>query len=189
MSETPWKGQAAICVASGPSLTERDCVLAQDSGLKIIAVSNTWQRVPNCDVLYSSDYDWWKKYAKNISIPAERWSNNAKAAIDFKTKTFHGSHGYNSGLTALLLAQHLGAETIYLLGYDAQASKTHQLHWHDPHHRLKNPDESEFRKWLAHYRQATVYYRAKIINCSRSTAITLFPRASLKSALSKNALG
>lgn len=177
-----WPGRTVICIASGPSLTQEDCELAGSTGHPIVTVNSSWQMAPNCAVIYASDYDWWKKNHQKITIPAERWTNNRKAEVDYRCNRIPGLSGYNSGLAAILLAKHLGAERILLLGYDCQATGG-QAHWH-PLHRGNNPNEISYRIWAKQFRSVGKSVRDKVINCSRQTAITVFRRSSLPDALS-----
>lgn len=182
MTEARWKGETVICVASGPSLTEDDAGLAQESGYKIIAANNSWQRVPKCDVIYASDYAWWKRYSPELSIPAERWTNTPKAAKDYGCQYFKLASGLNSGLAAIHLAAWFGATRILLLGYDCQPTGG-QLHWHGAHVRCNNPNEISFKMWQRQYRMTPNHIRNRVVNCSRETALKVFARASLEDAL------
>jgi len=176
-----WSGKTVICIGSGPSLTQTDCELAKASGHAIVAVNSSWQMVPYCAVIYASDYDWWKKNHQKITIGAERWTNNRKAEVDYRCNRIPGLSGYNSGLAAILLANHFGAERILLLGYDCQATNG-QAHWHPPH-KGNNPNEISYRIWAKQFRSTGRAIRDKVVNCSRHTAITVFQRSSLSDAL------
>jgi hypothetical protein len=182
LSASPrWAGQSILCVASGPSLTVEDCELVQASGHPIIAVNNSWRAI-EADVLYASDHGWWKRYVSELTTKAERWSNNRKAVADYGCQHFRLAQGYNSGLAAIHLAEWFGAARILLLGYDCKATRG-ALHWHGPHVRCNNPNEISFRMWQKQFRQTGRYLREKVINCSRETALTVFPRSTLEQAL------
>lgn len=53
----------AICVASGPSLSDEQCALAwqaqREGRCRIVVVSDNWRRLPEADMLYSGDGHWW----------------------------------------------------------------------------------------------------------------------------------
>lgn len=94
--------------------------------------------------------------------------------------------GANSGFQALNLAVHLGARRIVLLGYDMQ--RTGGLsHWHGDHGRgLNNPSEHNFARWRRQFEEAAPTLAAagiEVVNCSRATALTCFPRMDLHAAL------
>jgi hypothetical protein len=176
-----WVGQTAICVASGPSLAPEDCALAKASGHKIIAVNNSWRAI-DCDVLYASDYAWWKRYVPELTSQGERWSNNKKAVVDFGCHHFAAAIGCNSGLAAIHLAMHFGAARILLLGYDCSPTGG-TLHWHGHHVRCNNPNAISFRMWQKQFRQTHRHVRDRVINCSRETALTVFKRDTLENQL------
>lgn len=182
MSQNRWLGQTVICVASGPSLTEEDCEVAAGSGFPVIAVNNSWARARACTVLYASDYAWWKRYLTQIDVQAERWTNNKKAAFDYKLSLWVNNHGYSSGLAAIHLAMWFGAARILLLGYDCKP-RGEELHWHGAHQGCNNPNQMSFKIWQKQYRQTPWPVRQRVINCSRDTAIACFPRMTLDHVL------
>lgn len=181
MSQNRWRGQTAICIASGPSLQKPDCELAEASGHPIITVNSSWQMAPNCSVIYASDYAFWLKNSAKITSSAEHWTNNRKAEQDYKCHRFPGASGLNSGLAAIQLAVWFGVSRILLLGYDCQPTGG-QAHWHPPH-KGNNPNEISFRIWAKQFRSTGKTVREKVINCSRQTAITVFRRDVLEKVL------
>lgn len=92
--------------------------------------------------------------------------------------------GGNSGHQAVHLAATFGAKRIVLLGFDMQMTNG-QEHWHGKHEgRL--PNGKGFPGWIK-----TMGYLAKdleregveVINCSRSTALRCFRRATIEETL------
>jgi hypothetical protein len=93
----------------------------------------------------------------------------------------------NSGAGCVAFAAALGAKRIILLGYDCQ--KTHGLtHWHGSHPRGLG-DAGSMPKWPAQFKRLADRWgaHAEIINCSRQTALTVFPRGDLEDQLTKPA--
>lgn len=88
----------------------------------------------------------------------------------------------NSGAGAIALAAQMGAERIVLLGYDAQKTGG-RAHWHGDHPKgLGNA--GTVAKWPEQFRAVIGSLRgARVINASRATALTCFPRQSLEAAL------
>lgn len=151
-----------VCIASGPSLTKEQVDMVRDSGHKVIAVSNNYQLIPTCDVLYSADSCWWLHfYTDAHSVchsKTEFWTSNK--TIHFMNKTysrlkrellrpFYGvevelkgqkinpdpltiNHGGNSGFMAVSLAHKFGAKKIILIGYDFQHTGG-KAHWFGDH--------------------------------------------------------
>lgn len=185
MAGKPWTGQAVVVIASGPSLTQEDCDLIEQSCFITIAVNSSWKMARFADVLYAGDLAWWKAYGHEVDIPAERWSCTRQATHHFRTKYHHTYGGeFNSGQRAIQFAVERGAARVILLGFDG--SVRHGLHWHGPHDKTGNPDEVKVKKWRRQF--ALVAAQAKragceVVNCSRYTELTCFPMESLENTL------
>jgi len=88
----------------------------------------------------------------------------------------------NSGAGAVVLAAHWGARRIVLLGYDCQKTGG-RAHWHPDHPRGMG-NAGAVDKWPAQFSDARRHIgNTEVINCSRETALTVFPRADLESVL------
>lgn len=92
----------------------------------------------------------------------------------------------NSGAGAVSLAALAGACRVLLLGYDCQTSGG-KVHWHGNHPRgLGNA--GSMPKWPAQFAKLSASLSGvEVINCSRATALTVFPRSDLESELAKTA--
>lgn len=92
----------------------------------------------------------------------------------------------NSGAGCVALAVEMGAERVLMLGYDCQKTGG-KAHWHGDHPQgLGNA--GSVNKWGDHFARLRRRYASKtIINCSRETALTCFPRGDLESELAKDA--
>lgn len=171
--------QTIICIASGPSLLRTDCTLAAKCGHKIIAINSSWQLAPECDLLFACDFAWWHRYHENISIPAQRWTTSQRATERYGLNLFTPSSegAFNSGQRAIQLAAHLGAARIILLGYDC--SLEGGTHWHGDHPgMMHNPSSGEVERWHTDFAAlAAELPGVDIINGSRYTALTCFPRS------------
>jgi len=101
------------------------------------------------------------------------------------------SWNLNSGAAAINLAYHFGAKKIYLLGFDMQLGPAGNQHWH--HHYVKgsfikknDPKALPFHRHLPGFTMlANDAKKAEIeiINISPDSAITAFPRVSLKEVI------
>jgi hypothetical protein len=207
-----WPGATIVCLASGPSLTTED--VAAVRGLRTIAINTTYRLAPWADVLYAADDSWWQweraevartfaglKYSVE-TFPAEQvrktpqHDHRAAAGVTVLRNTgITGLErdpsglrtGQNSGYQAVNLAYHLGAKRIILLGYDMQKAKDGRKHWHEPH-RADRPSpffmmQTHFGTLVEPLREA----RVEIVNCSRVTALTAFPRRVLADVLVEEA--
>jgi hypothetical protein len=200
-----------ICVASGPSLTaEQGFLISCASGWKVIAINNTWQRVPMADVLYACDQQWWKRYHMDVAAKfrGECWTGDRWAAhkyglchVQLYDKPGlcleHGTiySGANSGYQAVNLAYHFGAREILLVGYDMQMTYG-MSHWHGDHPQGLIPMpavgysgsgcDPEFPQWVDRFEvMADDLHSANVAvtNCSIETALPWFPRAELSKCL------
>lgn len=175
-----------FCIASGPSLTAADCELIRKTGVKTVAVNNSWEVAPFCNYIYAGDHKWWAEYHDKITIRAERWACSRKAANEFCLNYHYAAGPYNSGMRAIQWGIISGFKKIALLGYDC--SVENGLHWHGPHPEssLRNPNEKKIKKWQAQFSNVVVWAEQNgvdIVNCSRDTKLTCFPRMTLESAI------
>jgi len=191
-----WPDSTVVILGGGPSLTPEDVAVVKDASVRVIAVNNAYQIAPWADVLYACDAKWWKwhngvpefaglKFA--LQPAAGRWPgvqvlrNTGDEGLEANPSGLRT--GRNSGAQAINLAVHLGASRILLLGFDMQRGAGGRSHWHGDH-----PDRSAppfalclagFRSMRDGLRQAGV----QVVNCSRRTALDVFPRMSLEEAL------
>lgn len=153
-----WKNERCFIIGGGPSLLDFDFNILK--GGKIIAINKAFINVPFADIMFGIDkkfYNWasnpefnkedtlknlnenFKKF-KGIKIilklPGEVYSDDIsliKSCGDkgISDKLEDGIYfGANSGYGALNLAICLGANPIYLLGYDMKQGKNGESHYH-----------------------------------------------------------
>lgn len=179
-----------VCVASGPSLTTEDCELVRLSGFPVIAVNNTWKRVPFCQHLCAVDDGWWRMNRPWVPERLPGWSCNRGVSRRYGLQHFERltEGSFNSGQCAIELAYRLGFRRILLLGYDC--SLKNGIHWHGPHTATPNPTSQSIDKWHSEFARTRQHLPAEvdIINCSRSTELTCFPRYSLTEELGRLSL-
>lgn len=173
-------GKTVCCIASGPSLGASDCEAVGSAGIPAIAVNSSWRLARFASVIYAGDLCWWDAYGAEIDISAERWTCSQRAAHEHGLSLHRAAGGYNSGLRAIQLAIELGAARVLLLGYDCSINSG--THWHGDHIKTKNPDEKLCLLWQRQFAQLNTL-GIEIINCSRETALTCFPRARLEDVL------
>lgn len=179
-----------VCVASGPSLTREDCTLIEESQLPVIAVNSSWEMIPGCQYVYAGDHTWWAANFNDVPADKCRFTSVHATATQFSINYFEppvrGS--FNSGQRAILLAKHLGAKRIILLGYDCSLKAG--IHWHGKHERgLRNPDADSLKRWRGEFRQVLpVVGEGNIINCTRHTELDMFQVGNLEEELCKSFL-
>lgn len=134
------------------------------------------------------DRKWWEVHLEDVrkSFVGERVSR-AKLLHRFGVthlETF--KHYNNSGAAAISLAAHRGASTIILLGYDCQYTDG-KRHWHGDHPRGMG-NAGSIVKWMRGFEElATALEKAgvRVLNATRETALTCWPRTSLDEALAE----
>lgn len=171
-----------FCIASGPSLTAEDCELIRRSGVKTLAVNDSWQMAPFCNYIYAGDRKWWATHIEEITCQAERWTCSKKAANDYGLNYHYAGGPFNSGMRAIQWATVSGFKKVALLGFDC--SIKNGIHWHGPHkgRLLRNPNSQKVKKWHDQFERAAMQADQKgvdVINCSRETELNCFPRVPL----------
>lgn len=192
-------GSTVVCIGGGPSLTAQDVDLCRDKA-RVIAINDAYRVAPWADVLYGCDPKWWKWHDGVPGFAGAKWSldqpNWATLQNRFTDVQLVGNAGLsglsldpaeiatgsNSGYQAINLAVLLGATRILLLGYDMQPDGK-RMHWFGGH-----PDRATlpFVVFLSAFKSLAAPLKAagvEVINCSRQTALTAFPRATLADAL------
>lgn len=195
-----WPDSTVVCIASGPSLTPDDVNYTRGRA-RVIVVNDTYRLAPWADALYAADAGWWRVH-RNASVFAglkysigSRGSGLPKSVVALRNTGTGGLElhptglktGRNSGYQAINLAVHLGARRIVLLGYDMQPDATGKAHWFGAHLApLNQPSQQIFKSWQKAFPTLVAPLTAlgiTVVNCSRVTALTCFPRQSLRNAL------
>lgn len=199
-----WAGQTVIIAASGFSMkgSVQDLVDARLSNIPfaLIAVNNTYELLPFADVLYAGDLTWWRAYHKEVAtrkFQGEKWSGHQTISQLFHTSYVRCIHrtglgtgdtiyaNGNSGFQAINLAYLFGSRRILLVGFDMKPGPKGEKHWHKDHpkHMVQG---QVFREWV--FKAATLakdlkHHGCEVINCTTDTALTCWPRSSLKKEL------
>lgn len=189
-------GGTAVCIGSGPSLTQEDVTSCRGRAV-VIAVNDAYRYAPWADALYASDADWWAVHKGVPSFAGLKYScSRGSAAVPGVQVIRQTGHegleldptgirtGRCSGAAALNLAVHFGATRILLLGYDCGPSggKEHFFGAHRGGLRNHSPYglfQRGFVAMAAPLKAAGV----EVLNCSRATALDCFPRLPLETAL------
>lgn len=170
---------------------------------RVIVVNETWRLCPSADVLYAADWSWWQTRAPAPeAFPGERWTTptawpkklHSLLATLHTVETVPGDrildappfhHGYNSSFQAMQLARYWGAHRIVFLGLDMKHAGT-LTHWHDNHERPLANSPVALGLFAKAFTKAAPQMAAKgveVINASRQTALTCFPRVPLEEVL------
>jgi len=188
-------GGTVVCLGGGPSLTRED-VEACRGKATVLAINDAYRLAPWADVLYGADSKWWGWHKGVSSFAGLKFSLQPDAGqwpgVQVLRNTGEGGleldpsglrTGRNSGYQAINLAVHLGATRVLLLGYDMGPGPKGETHWFGDH-----PDRnvSPYTTFLARFEAIVEPLRqlgVEVINCSRRTALTVFPCQPLEEAL------
>ena len=184
--------EIAFCIASGPSLTQEDVDFCKGKGA-VYAVNDVYKIAPWSDVFYAADYSWWEVH--NSNFLGRKFTVSDKAAQEFGLSLIPGKStidwsespdfiatGGNSGFQAMNLAAIHGAKKIILLGFDYGYKSDTPKHFFGEHPAKINRG-SDYREWLDRINKASLKIKIPVLNCSKQSAITCFPKMSLEDAL------
>ena len=132
-------------------------------------------------MLFALDRDWWKVYREEA---AAVFAGELVSPLpnNYGVRRIQLPRYENSGAAAIALAVHMGAQRIILLGYDCQKTGG-KAHWHGDHPKELG-NAGSLNKWPAQFAKLARDLRNfNIVNCSRETALTCFPRANLEHVL------
>lgn len=164
----------------------------------MVATNDTYRLAPWADVLHACDEKWWEVH---LGVPefaglkfslqngARQWPGvqviGAQGDRGLSADPSEVTTGKNSGHQAINIAVHLGAKRIVLLGYDMQAREGAPSHFFGEHPKpLKAmPAFAYCISCFESLVQPLALLGVEIVNCTRETALTCFPRQPLEAVL------
>ncbi len=152
----------------------------------VIVANASFRIAPWADAMYAMDDKFWKHYGPEIreTFPGKRYCQFMRHTEGMAERiTLKGfmPHG-NSGCAILAYCAAMRYDTIYMLGYDCSRDKGRN-HWHADHPKTLGNCGS-MPRWPKQFENVRKYYvHANFVNLSRKTALTIFPRMTLESAL------
>ena len=165
---------------------------------RVLVINDNYRLAPWADALYACDPEWWEHHNGCPAFRGQKWTQSKEAAEKFNLHWIPGSpkpglsldpacvhNGMNGGYQALNLAVHFGATRILLLGFDMKRGDDNRRHWFGDHPGAMNKD-SPYRAWRDAFDTTPADLKkagVQVINCSRDTALTCFPRAALEEVL------
>lgn len=197
-----WSGQRCFIIAGGPSLAGFDFSKLQ--GERVIAINKAFVNAPFADIQFSIDrqfLEWLIEPAKcdgKMDEAAHRWpsfgghkvwlkipGNVYAKQVEFvklagqegiSTSLEEGLYsGSNSGYAAINLAAAMGANPIYLLGYDMNHDKFGRTHYHAGY--KKPQKEAQLKMFAKKFPRLADEARKKgiqIVNLNKNSAISCF---------------
>lgn len=205
LKRVDWMVRPAVVIASGPSLTAADCDLVRQAReadlVRVVSCSNAWKHTASwADQFFAADRRYWMHYLAPMlkaGVPRERMvtcCNQTEKAAQIKRVraanrpsigTYELHTGGNSGFMSMNLAFLYGARRIILLGLDCQEGPGGAKHF-DGAHPKPLVQAMPFKEWIHRFALAAPDLKkhgCEVINCTRSTAITCFPKADLAATL------
>jgi hypothetical protein len=196
-----WPGETVTVIATGPSLTQDDVDLVRGK-TRVIAINDAYKLAPWADCLYATDAKWWHWHKGVPSFTGPKWSlEHSQWRIIGRSvlypdvqrlrNTGHNGlehdptglrNGRNSGYAALNLAYHYGAQRILLLGYDMQ-KRGGKSHFFGEHPNGQQSPYPQFRQIFTTLVKPFAKAGVEVINCSRNSVLSAFPKAELRQAL------
>ncbi len=208
-----WKGSRAFVIGGGPSLKGFDfdalageCVITTNRGFEACHCSclnvsvdlDFWTRVEKGIFGEDARQAWLDKMLVKVFVeshinkmPCPEQYHMARLMGDgtgvgrsLATGVTHGgANGYNSGYAALDIAICLGANPIYLLGFDMKGSATKaQDWWYKGGYPTTNP-VVPYPIFLSIFQESATAFNAcaEIVNLNPDSALECFPKKSLSS--------
>jgi hypothetical protein len=186
-----------VLIGGGPSLTVADVEFVRGKA-HVIVINDAVFLAPWAFCLYAADRAWidahdgvqsfmGPKYSIDSRDPTTRsdWivlKNTGPLGLELDPAGLRA--GLNSGFQALNLAVHFGARRIILLGYDMSPDGLREHWFPDPPDRQPSP-YSQMREAFVSLVEPLAMLGVSVVNCSRRTALTVFPRGSLADALAR----
>ena len=193
-----WRGQRCFIIGGGPSLKRFD--FERLRGERVIAINKAFLDAPFADVMFAMDRPLLDlivagKLGENYrqafeaftgvklwldlsgyNYPLGVYAVPSAGEIGWTKSLRHGLfHGQNSGYGALNLAMILGANPIYLLGYDMTTGPAGEKHYHDGYPTGANPDALSV--FLKAFRAGAAILPAggpRIVNLNPKSALRCF---------------
>lgn len=190
-----WVGETAVIIAPGPSLTADDVAYCRGKA-RLIAVKDAIRLVPFADCLYGCDADFWVlhkgfpdfhglKYSLDPGsavVGAAILRNTGECGLELEPSGLRT--GKNSTYQAINLAVHLGVRRIRLLGVDMGHAPHSPKYFYGDRPSGRRP--SPYHAFILQFQtlvEPLAELDIEVLNCSRVTALTCFPRVPLHEAL------
>lgn len=203
ISDGAWKGKSCFIIGGGPSLTDFNWDLLK--GKLTIGINRVYEKI-DPTIIYGQDprFVRWVLMGKyggrartkflqssamkiwlntsGVDLPKDIyilkcWRSYLEGRKAFPLTMKEGiGHGSNSGYGALNLAACLGANPIYLLGYDMQR-ENERTHWHNGHPE-RTPDHvpESFKKHFDAIADVLKRNEITVVNLNPDSALPFFPK-------------
>ncbi len=192
-----WPHETAVILACGPSLCLEDVAYCRGKA-RVIAVNDAWTLAPWADAMWATDGRWWTHHQGvkafqglkfGLTVNPGLWPDvhvlENTGPLGLEGNPTGVRTGKNSGYAVLNLAVHLGCTKLILLGYDLGHAPGMPSHFFGEHPRalLNASPYPAFRAAFDAIVEPLQALGVDVVNCSRETTLTAFPRMALVEAL------
>jgi len=192
MIDGEWMDEPCFIIGGGPSLIGFDFERLRGYG-RIIAINRAYEFIPFADIHFFMDRSYYKRIQGEAAWQAFQgrkiYLNKSSPGILDKIILLHPLgrtglsksiaagiyHGNNSGAAAIGLAYALGANPIYLLGYDCKRIPEHS-YFHSGYG--KRISDFVLARWVKYFNAMAPLLQAngtQVINLNPDSAIRCFP--------------
>ena len=205
-----WQGQRCFIIGGGESLKDFDWNLLE--GERVIAINRAYEFC-NPDIIFSMDSGFWKlALHKSLGVTQEEKNRAYEKLKNFTgTKillTMNGTVlpgissiitqstctwsdsitnglgiGQNSGYGALNLAVCLGANPVYLLGYDMHGRDGRAAHFHSGYARPQS--DKRYKRFADNFRRIAPNLKNRVINLNPDSSLKYFTFGNIKDVFGK----
>lgn len=164
-------------------------------------LNDSFQLMPDADVLYFCDLKWWNSRREQIkriwkgryiisldNQLAGVWALHKTGQIGLELNPGGLRTGANSGYQAINLAVHFGVKRIVLLGYDMKVSGS-WMHWNIRPERTtpikQQTTLDSFNSYFPHLKEPLEALGVEVVNATPDSALTVWPKVPLEKAASQ----
>lgn len=192
-----WRGSDVFIIGGGPSLQSFDWRKLR--GKHTIGCNAAFRLGKDtCRLCFFSDGHWFYRMEQELSFFEGRLVTHSPEIssdhpwISVVARKEIGLHkdavgfGGNSGCSAINLALLMGAQRVFLLGFDMRLGSSGRMNWHNVSVEPSNPDV--FPKFQEGFEAIardlpTVFPGCSIVNLTDSSELSVFPKQPINSIL------
>lgn len=207
LTDGAWKNKSVFILGGGPSLKDFDpSVLAGEATL---GLNMSFLHNPTATLIFdkrlmerlSTDRSWityqgWKVWlnSEDKGLPMNAFPETRQLreyTIDpythhWPSRLAEGLYrGNNAGTAGICLADVLGAEVIYLLGFDMRVEAGKPANWHDYYPEEWAAKEATMKTYRKDIGSVARWLRARVVNLTPESALDIFPKDTLGHVLEK----
>lgn len=165
----------------------------------VIGINGAFKLGEWIDICYFGDRNWYFDNKKELDtfkgtvvgcaefLQVEGWQKEnvrfvKKSTLPYgiETEKGHVRWNYNSGLSAINLAYHLGCKRVILLGFDMALNSEGKGHWHNQYNGVTNMPFARHLVGVDTIAEDAKRLGLEIINASQTSVMTQFPKINVK---------